>query len=120
VQGGETRRAPSSAFDTHGLSGFCSGKPAASEVVAGGVSPYAFSIAEANCFAKALVAATGSTTFVINKNGTQIGTVVFAAAATLGTVDITTAAVVVGDYITIVAPATADATLANISFLLVE
>jgi hypothetical protein len=120
VQGAETRRVAASAFDTHGLSGYCSGKPTASEVVAGGVSPYAFSIVQANCFAKALIAATGSTTFIIRRGGTQIGTVVFAAAATLGTVTITSAAVAIGDYVTIEGPATADATLANISFLLVE
>lgn len=103
-----------------GLSGFCSGKPAASEVVAGAVAPYAFSIIQANCDAKAKVAATASTVFDIQKNGTSVGSITFAAAATLATISITTAAVALDDYLTIVAPATADATLADIAFMLRE
>lgn len=99
------------------LSGFCSGKPAASEVVAGAIFPVTGSITQANCVAKATVAATGSTVFTIFKDTTQVGTITFAASATLGTISITSGAITANQHVTIVAPATADGTLANISFL---
>lgn len=103
-----------------GISSFCSGKPAASEVVAGAEAPYALTFVVANCVAEASVAATASTTFIIKKNGVQVGTIIFAAAATLGAVSLTDTAVLLGDRITIEAPATADATLATLTFLLRE
>lgn len=103
-----------------GLSGFCSGKPATDEVIGGGVAPYALTITQANCKAKASVAATASTVFVIKKNGTQIGTFTFAIGGTTASFSITTSAVAVDDLITVHAPTTADPTLANISFLIRE
>lgn len=103
-----------------GLEFFCSGKPTANEVVGGGIAPYALTLVQANCTVKSLVAATASTTLIIKKNGTQIGTIVFAAAGTTATVTITTAAVAKGDNITIHGPATPDATLADITGLLSE
>lgn len=67
-------------------------------------------------YVSASVAATGSTTLTFKKNGTSIGTAVFAATATTATftfaADVTFAA---GDIFTIEGPATADATLANTS-----
>lgn len=65
--------------------------------------------------AKSGVAATGSTTVTLNKNGSSIGTLVWSAAGT--TAAITFAAAVsfaVGDTFTITGPATFDATLANV------
>jgi hypothetical protein len=103
-----------------GLSSFCSGTPGASEVVGGGVAPYPFSITAANCAGRAGTASTGSTAFIVRNNGTQIGTMTFAAGASTATVSITTANVAVGDLITIHAPATPDTTLANLTFLLRE
>lgn len=103
-----------------GLSVFCSGKPAASEVIGGGVSPYTMTLSAANSLAKSLVAATASTTFTIRKNGTQVGTIVFSAAGTVGVFTITTPAVALADYVTVHAPATPDATLADISITLKE
>lgn len=103
-----------------GLSMHCAGKPANSEVIGGGIAPYAMTISQANSVCKALVAATGSTTLVIKKNGTQIGTIVFAASATTGTVTITSASVAAGDQVTLHNAATADATLADIDCLLKE
>jgi hypothetical protein len=103
-----------------GLSGFCSGKPAASEIVAGALAPYAFTIVSGNCAARAVVAATASTVFSIRIAGSEIGTITFAAAATVGTFSFTSTTVAVNDNITIVAPASPDATLADISFLIRE
>ena len=111
---------PSGATGTpaYGLSSYCAGKPGASEAVGGGIAPYAFTLVEANCSSYALVAATGTTTFLIKKNGTQVGTIVYSASGTTGTVDITTAGVSLGDRLTVHAPVTPDATLADIMVLL--
>jgi hypothetical protein len=103
-----------------GLSGFCAGRPANSEVVSGSIAPYAFMISPANCSARAQVAATASTVFAIRNNGTQIGTFTFAAGQTVATVSFTSTTVSVGNSITIHGPATADAALADISFLIRE
>ena len=106
-----------------GLEVFCSGKPANNEVIGGGISPYAFTINEVNCSARSIVAFTASTVFALKRNGTQFGTVTFNAAATTGTVNVTTGSTQVvakGDYITVTGPATADATGADIMVLLVE
>ncbi len=96
-------------------------KPTAGEVVLRFVSPRAFSI-PANCagsLAKSAVAATGSSVFVIKKNGTQIATVTFAAAGTNGTfstqAEVSFAA---GDTLQVTAPASVDATLADVDFVL--
>lgn len=99
------------------VSGFCSGKPAASEVVAGAIFPVAGTIVAGSCVAKATVAATASTVFTIAKDGTTVGTITFAAGATLGTISISSGAITALQNVTITAPATPDANLANISFL---
>lgn len=104
-----------------GVSAFCNGKPAASEVVLGAVAPYAFTIAQANCSAKAQVAATGSTVFQLKKNGTNVCTLTFSAAGTVAAIGaVSSGSVAAGDVLTIVAPGTADATLADIAFLIRE
>jgi len=65
-------------------------------------------------------AATGSTVFSLKKNGTQFGTVTFAASGTVGTFaaasDTTFSS---GDILSIVAPASADATAASLGMTLV-
>lgn len=101
-----------------GLSSFCAGKPLASEILAGAVSPYALTLSAANSAARAGIAATAQTIFVVKRGGTQIGTVTFAASATTGTISISSSAVAAGDHLTINAPAVPDATLADIAFLL--
>ena len=71
-------------------------------------------------YAKAGTAATASTTLTITQNGTSIGSINFAAGAATGTFTfssaVTTAA---GDVLQIQAPATPDATLADVSVTLV-
>jgi hypothetical protein len=69
--------------------------------------------------ASAGTAATGSTTFDLQKGTTSFGTVVFSAAGTTGTFTSASGATfAAGDVLRIVAPATADATLADISISL--
>lgn len=65
------------------------------------------------------VAATSSAVFKIQKNGTDVATVTFAAAATTGTLS-TQAAVsfAASDLVTVVAPASQDATLEGVGFTL--
>lgn len=67
-------------------------------------------------YAKATVAATASTTFNIAKNGSNVGSFNFAIGATVATFTFAAdSSVSAGDIISIVAPAGADATLANVA-----
>lgn len=71
-------------------------------------------------YAKAGTAATASTTFSIKKNGSSIGSLNFAAGATSGTFTFTSAVTTSpGDVVQVVAPASPDATLANINLAVV-
>lgn len=89
------------------------GKSTAGEVMPG-LAPYAFASTTARSFARARVAATASTVYLIKRNGTQVATITFAAGATVGvwSAGVTWAD---GDFATVEAPATADATLADIT-----
>lgn len=95
-----------------GLVWSISGKTAAGEVYPG-LTPYAFGSTTARSFARARVAATASTVFTVKRNGTQVATVTFAAGATVGvwSAGVTWAD---GDFATLEAPASADATLADV------
>lgn len=69
--------------------------------------------------ATASVAATGSTVFTIKHNGTTVGTITFAASATVGSFSFTgTVNLAIGDTLQVVAPASPDATLANITIII--
>ena len=66
------------------------------------------------------VAATAATTYAIKKNATNVGTMAFAASSTTATFTMPTATTFMsGDVLTVVAPATPDATLANLAWTLV-
>ena len=66
-------------------------------------------------YVKAGTAATAQTDFDLKKNGSSIGTVRFAAAGTTATyVSISASSWVAGDILTLIAPATPDATIADI------
>jgi hypothetical protein len=67
----------------------------------------------------ASVAATAQTDFDLKKNGSSVGTMRFAAAGTVATfIMASQTTFAAGDVLTVVAPATPDATLANIGFAL--
>ena len=66
------------------------------------------------------VAATAATTYAIKKNATNVGSMVFGASSTTAPFAMPTATTfMTGDVLTIVAPATPDATLANLAWTLV-
>jgi hypothetical protein len=112
----ETRTQP------YDLATFYPGVPGNSQLLVRVVTarPVTFPTSLTGSYAKARVAATGSTTLTVKNNGSSIGTIVFSAAGTTGAftfaAPVTTAA---GDVLTIEGPATADATLADISITLV-
>ena len=59
-------------------------------------------------------AATATTTFIVNKNGTQVGTIVWTGSTwTFTTTSGAAVSFSAGDVLTILGPATADVTLAN-------
>lgn len=103
-----------------GFAGGVAGKPAGGQLVGGGIAPYSFTLSAANSTAIANTAATSSTVFIIKRNGAQIGTITFSASATVGIVSFTQTSVSAGQRVEIYAPATPDATLADILFLLRE
>lgn len=103
------------------LTAFYPGAPTASALVTR--VPFArtvtFAAALAGSVAKAKTAATAQTDFDIQKNGASVGTVRFAAAATSATfIAASGFSCAAGDLLSIVAPATPDATLADIGFVL--
>lgn len=103
------------------IGAFVGGKPDSDEIVMSVlmVDDSSFPIAFAGSLAQADVAATASTTFTVEKNGVEVGSFTFAASATTATFSAPAATpLVVGDRVTVVAPTTADATLADISFTL--
>lgn len=75
----------------------------------------------ANSQGKASAAATGSTAFDVQKNGASVGTMTFAGGATSATFVSSGGAAVnfaAGDVLSVVAPGTPDATLANVGLVL--
>lgn len=103
-----------------GFSFYCGGVPDASEKIFQWIAPYAMTITQANCVVKSQVAATASTTITLRNAGSSIGTFVFGVGGTTATVTITSASIAKGDVITITAPASADATLADFGGIVVE
>ncbi len=102
------------------LAGGIPGKPTASQVVArltvarGMQFPANFSGSHWTC----TTSPTASAQFTVNKNGTAVGYINFAAAATVATfttVGGTAVTAAAGDIITIVAPSTVDSTLSDAS-----
>jgi hypothetical protein len=73
----------------------------------------------ANSVAKAGTGATAQAVFTLNKNGTNVGTLTFTAGATTGTfASSSQISLAAGDVLTLIAPSTQDATLADIAWTL--
>jgi hypothetical protein len=66
------------------------------------------------------IVATASATYSIQKNGSNVGTMAFAAGLTTATFTMaSTTTFMAGDILTVVAPASPDATLENLAWTLV-
>lgn len=103
---------------------YCAGIPITNQTLMKYKTPRAISFAanfSGSTSADADVAATAETVFVINKNGSQVGSATYAAAGLSATFASSGGAVVnfaVGDVLSVHAPITADLTLSGISLLL--
>jgi hypothetical protein len=101
------------------VSGSFSGRPTANLVL----QSYVFaasaivSVGLSGSRGTASIYATGTTTFNIQKNGANVGTMVFAPSGAAATFTMNTATLFdAGDVLTVIAPATPDATLANLAW----
>jgi hypothetical protein len=100
---------------------FAAGKPTASALMMRFVfaRSISFQVNLAGSVASVGTAATGSTVFSLAKNAGSIGNVTFAGAATTGTFNVAAAqSFAIGDVLTVTAPASPDATLADLSITL--
>lgn len=95
------------------------GAPASSAVVLRFIAPRAFTLSASGQRGTAGTAATAQTDFIVAVNGTPKATLRFAAAGvTITVVGGTAATIAAGDIITITAPGSADATLADVGLTL--
>jgi len=97
------------------------GSPDNSEVILRQKTVLAFSLPASltGSYFYSEVAATGASTFTLKKNGGSIGTILFSSSATTGVATFSTSvSFAVGDKLTIEAPSSADATLADLGFTL--
>lgn len=100
---------------------FCAGLPDSSELLLRFVATRAFTLPASltGSQVKAATAATAAKDFDVQKNGGSIGTISFAASGATATFTFASAVTFsAGDVLAIIAPASADATLADISFTL--
>lgn len=105
------------------LAVFASGRPADSERIwrdkVSASTAFTIPAGGADCNASAGVAATGTTTITLKKNGVSVGTFVWSAAGTEAVVTVSSEVVfAAGDIRELTAQATSDATLADISITL--
>ncbi len=103
------------------VSGSWSGSPGANQVVERYIfaTPVTFPAGLAGSYGTAGTAATAAASFAIDKNGAAVGTMAFAAGATSASFAMASATRFAGgDVLTIVAPASPDATLANLAWTL--
>lgn len=107
---------------SYDLATYIVGKPSSNEALLRFRSARTFNIVadQTSGQFKSGTAATSITTFTIKKNSVVIGNAVFPAGGTSATITLSASVVVnVGDMITITAPATVDATLADIDVTLI-
>lgn len=103
-----------------GLSVSFSGKPTASQFIGGGVAPYAFTLNAAASFFVSRVTFSSAATFIIQRNGAQIGTITFNAGTNAAAPSFSQTSIALGEVIDIIAPSTPDATGADIRGILRE
>lgn len=111
-----------SASAPYDIGTYAAGKPAAGERLIGHVVPRPFTLPAdlAGSQARALTASVAQATFTLSKNGTAVGSIVFAAAGTVATFQFEDAVTfAAGDMLTLDAPGEVDATLADIAITLV-
>jgi len=104
------------------ISGAWAGSPGAGQVIERYIfaTPVTFPAGLGGSYGAAGNAATGAASFAIAKNGSNVGTMDFAAAATTASFAMATATSFAGgDVLTITAPGSPDATLANLAWTLV-
>lgn len=103
------------------VAGGSTGAPTASAKLLTFVSPRSFSFVAnfVGSYGVSGVSATAQTILNVNKNGNNFGNITFAANANVATFTSTLTSLVAGDKLTVVAPASPDATLADIGFTLV-
>jgi len=107
-----------SAFLPHDLHIFLPGLPTAGAVMLrfNATREFTLPISLTGSIFNARVAATGTATFTLKKNGSSIGTIVWSAAGTVGAPTFASAVTfAVNDIFTIEAPSPQDATLADVS-----
>lgn len=103
------------------ISAMVAGAPTASQKIAIFVFPFTADIAASatGSQCESLVSATAQTDFLVKKNGSTIGTIRWAASGTVATyVTFSATSFAAGDILVIEAPASPDATLADIAFSL--
>jgi len=103
------------------VAGSFSGSPAAAQIVERYIfaTPVTFPSGLAGSYGTAGTTAAAAATFSIRHNGTAIGTMAFAAGAATASFTMAAATTfIAGDVLTIVAPASPDATLANLAWTL--
>ena len=108
-------------LDAYDIAGFADGVPGNAQIMLRlpMIRAVTFDVNMAGSAGAASIAATASTTFNIAKNGTNFGTMVFALGATTASfVAAVPPAFAAGDVLSVTGPATADATLANVGFIL--
>jgi len=101
------------------VSGSFNGRPAANLVLQSYVfaAPVTIPAGFSGSRASAATAATATTTFNIQKNSMNVGTMVFSASAATATFTMNSATLFnAGDVLTVMAPATPDETLANLAW----
>jgi hypothetical protein len=103
------------------VSGSWAGSPGASQVIERYIfaTPVTFPVGLAGSYGTAGTAASATASFAIQKNGSAVGTMAFAASATSASFTMgTPTSFAGGDVLTIVAPGAPDATLANLAWTL--
>lgn len=122
--GAVSLQGPQGEPSVRGISGFCASFPLSGEYVVYAVAPYDFDIDPNQCRAIALAPATAETVFNVYRIDLtdvqeQIGTITFNAGEDTAIISFTDINILKNEKLLIQAPVDIDASLSNITFLLV-